>query len=562
MIAEARVNAFHDRMQAAGPSTTRRQRSALRAGRGARGAPHSLPHDADHDAGAERLGASAAEATRARVTAANFAQLAGQTNDDPTAKQQGGDLGVFPRGAMVKEFEQAVLASSRARSRRSSRRSSATTSSAARRTPRCVVRSARRCSVARRRWRDSTFVANLEAGANVQLEDDAAAVARAVVADLDGHREDKTVLATTKIGNFTAEKFGRWVRMFPAAAASAASDRAGAGLDRPAVREKHGAQRAHPARGRQREGRRWIRSSSRSFAARSRRSSARRGRSSASRPRSCPTARRPSRSASGWRPAASNRTSIGCWRIRRSSCPCRASFPSSCATRTSGRSRALASSGPSSGRAGIRATRDSTRAASRPQSQVPLGPTQPGDALGRTAAAAGAVDPAAVTGTTVPRRGVPRVMIRFMLAAALALLAASAAQAARSRRRIPVDRVVAVVGNEVILWSDVLEEINVMRAQGRELPNDSAAQMAVAREIIERLVETELLVQRASQDSTCRSRTPSSRRRSSSACDRCAGSSRRRSSSRTCCAARGLARPRSIGGGSWMSSAGTSSRSG
>ena len=39
--------------------------------------------------------------------------------------------------------------------------------------------------------------------------------ARAVVADLDGHREDKTVLARTKIGNFTAEKFGRWVRMFP-----------------------------------------------------------------------------------------------------------------------------------------------------------------------------------------------------------------------------------------------------------------------------------------------------------------------------------------------------------
>ena len=54
-----------------------------------------------------------------------------------------------------------------------------------------------------------------EAGANVQLKDDAPAVARAVVADLDGHRDDKTVLATTKIGNFTAEKFGRWVRIFP-----------------------------------------------------------------------------------------------------------------------------------------------------------------------------------------------------------------------------------------------------------------------------------------------------------------------------------------------------------
>ena len=92
-------------------------------------------------------------------------------------------------------------------------------------------------------------------------------------------------------------------------------------------------------------------------------------------------------------------------------------------------------------------------------------------------------------------------MIRFMVAAALALLATSVAQA-QGAETIPVDRVVAVVGNEVILWSDVLEEINVMRAQGRELPNDSVAQMAVAREIIERLVDTELLVQRASEDST------------------------------------------------------------
>jgi peptidyl-prolyl cis-trans isomerase SurA len=92
-------------------------------------------------------------------------------------------------------------------------------------------------------------------------------------------------------------------------------------------------------------------------------------------------------------------------------------------------------------------------------------------------------------------------MIRFIMGAALALLGASVAQA-QGAEIIPVDRVVAVVGNEVILWSDVLEEINVMRAQGRELPNDSVAQMAVAREIIERLVDTELLVQRASEDTT------------------------------------------------------------
>jgi hypothetical protein len=62
---------------------------------------------------------------------------------------------------------------------------------------------------------DSTFVANLEAGAKVELKDNAVQVARAVVADLEGHRDDKTVLASTKIGPFTAEKLSRWVRMFP-----------------------------------------------------------------------------------------------------------------------------------------------------------------------------------------------------------------------------------------------------------------------------------------------------------------------------------------------------------
>lgn len=91
-------------------------------------------------------------------------------------------------------------------------------------------------------------------------------------------------------------------------------------------------------------------------------------------------------------------------------------------------------------------------------------------------------------------------MIRIIALAALALGGASAALA-QDPEIVPVDRIVAVVGTETILWSDVLEEINLMRAQGRELPNDSLAQMALARSIIDRLIDTELLLQRAQQDS-------------------------------------------------------------
>jgi len=91
-------------------------------------------------------------------------------------------------------------------------------------------------------------------------------------------------------------------------------------------------------------------------------------------------------------------------------------------------------------------------------------------------------------------------MRRFVILAALTLAGAGSLRA-QAPETVPIDRVVAVVGNEVILWSDVLEEINVMRAQGRELPSDTTEQLALARQIIERLVETELLVQRARQDS-------------------------------------------------------------
>lgn len=62
---------------------------------------------------------------------------------------------------------------------------------------------------------------------------------------------------------------------------------------------------------------------------------------------------------------------------------------------------------------------------------------------------------------------------------------------------IPVDRVVAVVGNQVILWSDVMNSINQQRAAGLQLPPDSAGQAALARDALNLLVDEEILVQKA-----------------------------------------------------------------
>ena len=62
---------------------------------------------------------------------------------------------------------------------------------------------------------------------------------------------------------------------------------------------------------------------------------------------------------------------------------------------------------------------------------------------------------------------------------------------------IVLDRVVAVVGDRAILWSDLQSAVNERRAAGLQLPPDSAGQMEVARQVLDEMVDEELLVQKA-----------------------------------------------------------------
>jgi parvulin-like peptidyl-prolyl isomerase len=64
-----------------------------------------------------------------------------------------------------------------------------------------------------------------------------------------------------------------------------------------------------------------------------------------------------------------------------------------------------------------------------------------------------------------------------------------------------VDRIVAVVGGKPILMSRVQEEFNVYKAQpNAKLPDDSAGIVAFKRDIVNRLVNDELVVQAATKD--------------------------------------------------------------
>lgn len=75
--------------------------------------------------------------------------------------------------------------------------------------------------------------------------------------------------------------------------------------------------------------------------------------------------------------------------------------------------------------------------------------------------------------------------------------AASSALPPNTRMVDTVDRVVAVVGSSVITWSDLAAAVNEQRAAGLKLPADAAGQLAVARGVLNDLVDQEILVQKA-----------------------------------------------------------------
>lgn len=86
--------------------------------------------------------------------------------------------------------------------------------------------------------------------------------------------------------------------------------------------------------------------------------------------------------------------------------------------------------------------------------------------------------------------------------AAVLLALATGGRAAIAQAPILVDRIVAVVGTQPILASQLDEEIASAQAQGQQLPTDSAGRAAMRRRILNNLVETELLVQQAERDTS------------------------------------------------------------
>src|SRR5215207_2107860 len=79
-------------------------------------------------------------------------------------------------------------------------------------------------------------------------------------------------------------------------------------------------------------------------------------------------------------------------------------------------------------------------------------------------------------------------------------VAPPAAQPTQAGRELPVDRVIAVVGDQPILMSSVQEIIYQRRAQGMAAPEDSAALTALVRQVLNELVDEELLLAKAKSE--------------------------------------------------------------
>lgn len=156
-----------------------------------------------------------ADELQKRATPANFEELAKKNSMEPNAAQTGGALPFFVKGQMVPEFEKAVRALAPGQI------------SPVVRTqfglhiiyrPTYAEVAAQFSPAARTRalqMSESTYMAKAEAGAKVEVKKNANSTVRAVAGNLDAHRDDKTVIATTKYGDFTAADLARWIAAVP-----------------------------------------------------------------------------------------------------------------------------------------------------------------------------------------------------------------------------------------------------------------------------------------------------------------------------------------------------------
>lgn len=156
-----------------------------------------------------------AEQIQKEATPANFASLAEKYSQDPGSAKKGGYLGVFPRGVMVPEFEQAVLALKPGQI--SPVIKTQFGYHIIMRSPYADVKNdfAEAYKEHYQMSAESTFLAKVEQNGKVSVKPDAYAKVKEIAQDPKAHTEDDAVLATSSAGDLTASRFVQWIQAFP-----------------------------------------------------------------------------------------------------------------------------------------------------------------------------------------------------------------------------------------------------------------------------------------------------------------------------------------------------------
>ena len=156
-----------------------------------------------------------ADQVRTQVTPANFADLAKKYSSDPTAKQNAGNLGVFPAGAMIAAFSNATKALKPGDI--SQPIETQFGYHIIQRMPYADVAKeyAAQYAPAAKHIADSTYLADLEKTSNVQVKDKAAASIKDAAREPAKHRNDKGTLASYKGGELTVADFLDWMDGVP-----------------------------------------------------------------------------------------------------------------------------------------------------------------------------------------------------------------------------------------------------------------------------------------------------------------------------------------------------------
>jgi hypothetical protein len=158
-----------------------------------------------------------AEDIRKRVTSENFGAMAKQYSEDPGSKDNNGTYAMFPQGQMVPEFENAV------RSVKPGEIAPGLIKTSygfhiIRRHTLAEVRQQFIDDLIRQNagTAQTGYIEKLRADWKVTIKPDAPAKAKAIAENPGAARDDKTALATSRLGNFTAARLVEWIDVIPA----------------------------------------------------------------------------------------------------------------------------------------------------------------------------------------------------------------------------------------------------------------------------------------------------------------------------------------------------------